>query len=68
MSEFVHSPIVVAALAGFISAASVDFTAFKKWQSWQEGLQYNWSLATWRWVQGVIIGAVTGAGFGVVIG
>jgi hypothetical protein len=54
--------ILAGALSGLISAAKLDFDAFRRWKSFDEALSYNWGIALWRWLQGGIIGAVTGAG------
>lgn len=64
MSVYLQHPIVVAALAGAIAAARVDFHAFKSWQSFDEAVTYSWKTAVFRWIQGAIVGAVMGAGLG----
>lgn len=60
--EFLQHPVARGAIAGVVTAAWVDFAAFRKWQSFKEARDYKWSLAVWRWVQGAIVGAVAGAG------
>ena len=62
--EWLQHPIVKGAIAGMVTAAAVDFAAFRSWKSWQDALTYSWSLAAWRWFQGAVIGAVTAAGIG----
>ena len=49
------------ALVGCLTAAIVDFQAFRSWKSFEEARQYSWGLALWRWFQGAVIGAVAGA-------
>lgn len=49
------------ALAGLISAAAIDFQAFRKWKSFDDALHYDWGIAVWRWVQGAVLGAFAGA-------
>lgn len=66
MIDPTHSPYVVAAakgaLSGFVAAAYVDWKAFRSWQSFHEAYAYDWPIACWRWLQGIITGAVTGLG------
>lgn len=49
-------------LTGVLSAMAIDYHAFRSWKSWHDAASYQWSLACWRWVQGAVVGAVTGAG------
>ncbi len=62
VSLIAHYPPVAGALGGALTAAKTDFDAFRKWQSFHDAEVYCWSVAAWRWVQGAIVGAVTGAG------
>lgn len=55
------------ALSGFATAALVDFAAFRSWKSVQEARQYDWKIAGWRWFQGIVVGALMAAGFGMVV-
>lgn len=55
------------ALTGWASAAVVDYHAFTTWKSFGEAKSYAWGIAAWRWVQGAVMGAVTGAGLGVFV-
>jgi hypothetical protein len=55
-------PVVKGALAGALAAAVVDFQAFRAWQSWHDIVDYRWSTASFRWLQGAIVGAVTALG------
>lgn len=50
-------------VAGIISAAAVDFDAFKRWKSWNEFQQYSWRIAMVRWAKGGVIGVLSAAGF-----
>jgi sensor domain CHASE-containing protein len=60
----VQNPIVRGAFTGALGAALVDVRA---WQSWTDAV-FNLKLASWRWVQGAIIGAVGGAGLQALLG
>lgn len=61
----IHNPIIAGAISGLLSAAAVDFAAFRKWQSFADAASYSWSVAAWRWLQGAVIGAVSGAGLSI---
>ncbi len=52
------------ALVGLLSAVWVDYRIFKRWTKWEDAMTYDWSIASFRWVHGAIVGAVTGAGLG----
>lgn len=73
MHEFVTAhPLamksIAGALSGATSAASVDFAAFRTWKTWQDGIKYDWTTATFRWFQGAVVGAATGLGIGAITG
>ena len=55
-------PIIQGAFAGLLSAAVIDYAAFRSWKSFDDFRAYAWGLALWRWVQGALVGAITGAG------
>lgn len=57
LSIMLHNPIVLAALGGWATAATVDWQAFKKFQSWHDLAEFGWGTATFRWVQGIVLGA-----------
>jgi len=61
----VANPIVAGALSGWGAAALADYQTFRGWKSVDEALAYGWGLAFWRWFQGAITGALTGAGISV---
>ena len=52
------------ALSGALGAAIADIRA---WQSWEDA-RFQLGVASWRWLQGAILGAVGAAGLGAVIG
>ena len=51
-------------LAGFLSSIVIDLSAFRSWKTADEALSYDWRTAIWRWFQGSVTGALTGAGIG----
>lgn len=61
-----HNSVVRGALTMALGAAYVDIAAFRKWQSVHEALEYNWSLAAWRWFQGAVLGALAALGLNTV--
>lgn len=67
----VHSlaqmPLVQGALAGLLTAAHVDYQAFKGWSDFHDAYTYDWRRAIFRWVQGAVGGAVLAAGLGSVL-
>jgi hypothetical protein len=68
LSAFLHNPLTQGAIAGLLSAAAVDFQAFRSWKSFQDVASYSWGTALFRWVQGAIVGFVTAAGLGLAVG
>lgn len=66
MAQWLAHPIVAGAITGTVSAALVDFAAFRSWKSAQDALGYQWKLAAWRWFQGAVSGAVAALGLGTV--
>ncbi len=61
--EWLQNPVIRTAVAGFVTAAAVDYAAFRSWKSYEDAYAYNWRVAFWRWGQGFIAGAMTGLGF-----
>lgn len=72
MSAFLHDPHTIAAihgaLTGWVGAAAVDLHAFMTWTSVNDVKQWNWRLALLRWAQGLIGGAISGAGLSALVG
>lgn len=69
MATFLHTlwdhPVTHGIVTGWLTAALVDFAAFRSWKSFDEAWRYDWKLAAWRWCQGAVVGAVTGLGYSV---
>ncbi len=55
-------PVAMLALGGLLSAARVDYEAFRSWKRVDDALSYDWGVALWRWFQGAVIAAVAAAG------
>ena len=56
------NPIGRGMVAGVATAAVVDYGAFRTWKKWSDLAEYDWPTALFRWVQGAIVGALTGFG------
>jgi hypothetical protein len=67
LMTILRSRAIQGALTGALSAAGIDFQAFRAWKSFDEARHYSWGLAAWRWFQGAVVGAITGAGYGAAI-
>lgn len=67
LQQVLGHPVVRGAITGLISAVMVDYGAFRKWQSFDEAKTYDWRVAAWRWVQGLVAGAVSAAGLDAVV-
>lgn len=67
LHAFLKTPMGVGILGGILTAARVDYAAFKAWRSWHDFQTYSWGVATFRWVQGAIIGALTSTGLAAVL-
>lgn len=65
--SLLHSPVGIGALAGLLAAMRIDYDAFRAWDEWQDFRSYRWGLATFRWAQGAVIGAVSALGFAAVL-
>ena len=62
-----HSPVGVGAVAGLLAAIRVDYEAFRAWDDWEDLRAYRWGLASFRWVKGALIGAVSALGVSAVL-
>lgn len=60
-------PSIRGALSGAVAAAVVDLHAFLTWKKFSDVTGYDWSTAAFRWVQGAVTGALTGAGLGAML-
>lgn len=60
----VHSAAFKGAVSGVLGAGAADFAAFKSWKSFHDAAEYQWGVAAWRWLQGAVLGAASGAGLG----
>lgn len=67
LNELLHTPAGIGAIGGVLSAARVDYAAFRSWDEWTDVVSYSWRLASWRWFQGALIGALGVLGFDAVL-
>jgi hypothetical protein len=68
LSAFLHNHLTQGAISGLLAAAAVDFQAFRTWKSFHDAATYDWPTATFRWVQGAVVGLVTAAGLSLAVG
>jgi hypothetical protein len=68
LTTIIHSSAFKGALSGLVAAILVDVHAFVKFQGWGDVIKYNWGVASFRWVVGIISGALTGSGYGALVG
>jgi hypothetical protein len=66
VQAFLAYPIVQGAITGFVGALAADVSAFRSWKQWNDAAIYDWGIASFRWFQGVVLGALTGAGLGAI--
>lgn len=66
---FLATPAVHGALIGLATAASVDLLALKVANSWGEFFAaFNWKVASFMWMKGILFGAISGAGLNALFG
>lgn len=58
----VITPLLHGALHGAGGAMLVDYAAFRTFKRWNDLASYDWGVATLRWVQGALGGALVAAG------
>lgn len=62
MTAFLSSPVGRGMLTGLLAAATVDLAAFRRWKRWEDAARYSWRTASFRWVQGMVVGGLTALG------
>ena len=67
LTDLAHNQLVRGAASGIVTAAIVDIGAFRGWKTWHDAATYDYKLASWRWFQGAVLGALTALGWGSVI-
>ena len=65
--DLLHTPAGIGAIGGLLAAARVDYAAFRQWDTWHDLTDYSWGIASWRWTQGTIIGALSALGVAAVL-
>lgn len=68
MTALLENKIVAGVIAGVAAAVLVDVAAFRSWKRWQDARTYDWGVASFRWCQGALMGALTAVGLGVATG
>jgi len=66
LQPYLVHPLARSVLAGVIAAAAIDIAAFRAWKSWDDATRYDWRTASFRWVQGAVIGLLAGLGLAAV--
>jgi hypothetical protein len=54
--------LAAGAFAGFVAAFATDYSAFKQFKKWTDFKDYDWGIASFRWVQGAVLGVGTAFG------
>lgn len=62
LSELLSNTLVQGAITGFVSAALIDYQAFRSWKNAHDAMTYDWATAAFRWLQGTIGGLITASG------
>lgn len=69
MHDFLLIPVVHGALIGLGPAIGIDLVIFKSSNSWSDfAAKFDLSTASYRWVQGLLFGALTAGGLSAVFG
>lgn len=66
LTSWLAHPIARGALSGLLAAVAIDYLEFRRWTKWQDAAEFDWSLASFRWVKGLIAGAVGSLGVEVI--
>lgn len=66
LTAVLHSPLAKGAASGALAAFTTDLLAFRKWTSFHDAVEYDWSIALFRWCQGAFFGAIAAAGLGAI--
>jgi hypothetical protein len=64
LTTFLHVPVVHGALSGLGAAALVDVRVFLSYKKIDDIHTFDWRVAVLRWLQGLVSGALVGAGLG----
>lgn len=59
LHDFLQTGLGQAVYTGWGLAAVADFAMFKQFKAWHDIATYQWSVATFRWFQGIVL-AVAG--------
>lgn len=61
MNDLTHK-LAAGALSGLVAALATDVAAFRSWRKWDDAKSYNWGIASFRWFQGALLGALAAFG------
>ena len=64
----IHTAAFKGAITGFLPAVAIDLHVLMAGQDWSVLKTFNWNKATFRWVVGLVGGALTAVGYGALIG
>ena len=68
MQTILAHPLLKGAISGLVTAAAIDYDAFRSWKSFKDACSYDWATASFRWMKGVVVGVVLAFGYGQVVG
>ena len=69
MHDLLVNPLVHGALVGFGAAIGIDLVLFRSSSTWGEFFnKFDIKVASFRWVQGILFGALTESGLSAFLG
>jgi hypothetical protein len=68
LNVITHTHVFLGGVTGALAAFTTDVLAFRRFQSWHDLAEYSWGVASFRWVQGFVLGLIGASVWGAAIG